>query len=174
MTSDGSPPISLFAQTTWIRGASRIDIVRLSTPRLGMDADAIWILGLRTAGVAHFVTLALACLTPIPPDWEKNLAALPEVHRRFSIAQNVFVGAVTAVAGLISLLFAPQLIEGTPLARVICACIACWWGGRFVVLPWLGAHRHLHTPFLRVGYACLLAECALYAGAYGFLSLRAA
>lgn len=137
-----------------------------------MDADALWILGLRMAGVFHFVTLGMAWFTPIPPDWEKNLATLPEIHRRFALAQNLFIGAVLAAAGLISLLFAPELTEGTPLARVICACIALWWGGRLVVLPWLGAHRCLHGPLLRVGYALLLVECALFTAAYGFLTFR--
>ncbi len=137
-----------------------------------MDADSLWILGLRTAGALHFVTLAFAWFTPIPPDWERNLATLPEVHRRFALAQNVFIGAVLAAAGLISLLFAPHLIEGTPLARVVCACIALWWGGRLVVLPWLGAHRCLNHRLLRIGYGLLLAECAIYTAAYGFLALR--
>lgn len=141
-------------------------------PPLGMDADTAWILGLRTAGALHFVTLALAWVTPIPPSWDQNLARLPEMHRRFALAQNFFIGAIIAAAGLISLLFAPHLIEGTPLARVICACIAAWWGGRLVVLPWLGAHRALSGPLLRTGYALLLAECALYAGAYGYLAIR--
>lgn len=132
----------------------------------------LWILFLRTAGIFHFVTLGLACLTPIPPNWEANLASLPDVHRRFAVAQNLFIGAVIAVCGLISLSFAPLLIEDTPLARVICACIALWWGGRLVVLPWLGAHRHLATPLLRIGFSLLLAECLLFAGAYGYLALR--
>ncbi len=94
------------------------------------------------------------------------------MHRRFVVAQNLFIGAVIAAAGLISLIFAPHLIEGTPLARVICACIAVWWGGRLGVLPWLGAHRCLRTPFLRIGYGLLLAQCALYAAAYGFLAVH--
>jgi len=138
-----------------------------------MPADSsLWILGLRTAGIFHFVTLALACVTPIPPNWDENLAKLPEVHRRFAIAQNVFIGATIAVSGLISLVFAPLLLEGTPLARVICTCIALWWGGRLVVLPWLGAHRHLTTAALRLGYPLLLVECATFAVAYGYLALR--
>ena len=31
-------------------------------------SDDLWILGLRAAGVFHFVTLAVACFTPIPPE----------------------------------------------------------------------------------------------------------
>lgn len=138
-----------------------------------MPADSsLWILGLRAAGLCHFATLALACVTPIPPNWEGNLAKLPEVHRRFAIAQNVFIGAIIASSGLISLVFAPLLLEGTTLARVICACIALWWGGRLVVLPWLGAHRHLTTAALRLGYALLLVECATFGLAYGYLALH--
>lgn len=131
-----------------------------------------WIIGLRVAGILHFVTLGLASVTPIPPHWDENLAKLPEVHRRFAIAQNVFIGCVIAVSGIISFCFAPLLVEGSPLARVICACVALWWGGRLVVLPWLQAHRYLETSALRIGYLLLLTECALYTLAYGFLALR--
>ena len=139
--------------------------------RMEIDTQA-WVLGLRAAGAFHFVTLALACVTPIPPDWEKNLSLLPEVHRRFAVAQNVFIGATIAVAGLVSLLFAHELVSGSTLARVICGAIALWWGGRLVVLPWLQAHRYLGSRWLRVGYALLLLECTFYAGAYGYLALR--
>jgi hypothetical protein len=138
-----------------------------------MEFDAhLWVQGLRAAGMLHFVTLALACVTPIPPDWEANLARLPEVHRRFAVAQNVFIGGVIAACGIVSLLFAPLLVEGSTLARVICAGIALWWGGRLFVLPWLGAHRFLKTKLLRVGYGLLLAECTLYFGGYTYLALR--
>lgn len=137
-----------------------------------MTTDSLFILGLRAAGVFHFVTLVLACFTPIPPDWEENLARLPEVHRRFAIAQNIFIGAVIAACGLISLTLAPLLVEGSTLARTICGCIALWWGGRLVVLPWLRAQRHLTTTWLRLGYALLLAQCAIYTVAYGYLAVR--
>lgn len=97
-----------------------------------------WIIpGLRVAGVLHFVTLAIAWFTPVPPDWEKNLALLPEVHRRFAVAQNVFIGLVLVFCGAVSLLFAPVLAGGEPGGRIVCAGIALWWGGRLVVLPWL-------------------------------------
>ena len=131
-----------------------------------------WIVGVRLAGVFHLVTLGCACFTPIPPGWDENLARLPEVHRRFAVAQNFFIGAVIAAGGIISLVFAPQLVAGSALARVICACLALWWGGRLGVLPWLGAHRHLQNTFLRVGYLLLLAECAIFASGYAFLALR--
>ncbi len=135
-------------------------------------SDSLLILGVRLAGVFHFVTLILACFTPIPPDWDKNLAALPPIHRRFAIAQNVSIGATIAVFGLISLLLAPDLVAGSRLARVLCGATALFWGGRLCVLPWLGVRPALTSPLFKAGYFLLLVECSLYAGLYGYLALR--
>lgn len=134
--------------------------------------DSLWILGVRLAGAFHLVTLTLACFTPIPPDWDKNLASLPPIHRRFAVAQNFSTGATIVVLGLFSLVFAPTLVAGSPLARALCGATALFWGGRFCVLPWLGVRPTLTSPLLRVGYALLLTQCALYAAAYAWLALR--
>ena len=133
-------------------------------------SDSDWILGVRLAGFFHFVTLGLACFTPIPPDWEASLARLPAIHRRFAIAQNFSIGAMIAVLGGFSLCFAPALVSGTPLARAVCGATALFWGGRLSVLPWLGVGPALTTPRLRLGYTLLLLECATYAAAYGWLA----
>lgn len=132
----------------------------------------LWIWGVRAAGVFHFVTLALAWRTPIPPDWERNLAALPDIHRRFAVAQNAAVGAVMAVFGAVCLGLAPELVAGAPTARAWSAAIALWWGGRLVVLPWLGVRPTLTTPWLRAGYRALQAECAAYAVLFAWLAVR--
>jgi len=137
-------------------------------------SDSLLILGVRLAGCLHFVTLVLACFTPIPPDWEKNLATLPPIHRRFAIAQNLSIGAMIAVLGLFSLAFASELVGGTPLARAVCAATALFWSGRAAVLPWLGVRPVLATPWLKLGYALLVTECVTYALAYGYLALRSA
>jgi len=134
--------------------------------------DSLLILGVRVAGGFHFVTLIFACFTPIPPNWGENLAALPPMHRRFALAQNISIGATIAVLGLLSLVFAPTLIAGSPLARAVCGITALFWGGRLVVLPWLGVRPALTTPLLRVGYRLLLVECAAYAAAYAYLALH--
>jgi hypothetical protein len=134
--------------------------------------DSLLILGVRLAGAFHFVTLALACFTPIPPDWEKNLAGLPLIHRRFAIAQYFSIGATIAALGLFSLMLAPELVAGSPLARAVCAATGLFWGGRLCVLPWLGVRPTLTTPWLKIGYVLLLAECTFYAAAYLYLAVR--
>lgn len=135
-------------------------------------SDSLLILGVRMAGGFHFVTLVLACFTPIPPDWDKSLATLPPIHRRFAVAQNVSIGAMIAVLGLFSLFFAPELVGGAPLARAVAGATALFWGGRLCVLPWLGVRPALTTPWLRLGYVLLIAECAVYAAVYAWLAVR--
>lgn len=134
-----------------------------------MNAEA-WVWAVRAAGVLHFTTVALAHFTPIPPRWDENLAALPDVHRRFAVAQNIFIGGVMVFAGMVSVLFAPELVSRTPLARAVCAGVALWWGGRLLVLPWLRVWPELRTSLLRVGFVLLHLECALFAAVYGWLA----
>jgi hypothetical protein len=134
--------------------------------------ESFWISGVRAAGLFHFLTVALAHFTPIPPGWDENLARLPDVHRRFAVAQNVFIGGVMIFAGAVSLLFARELVSGTTAARVVCAGIALWWLARLVVLPWLRVWPELRTPLLRGGFALLHAECATFAIVYGWLAVR--
>lgn len=135
-------------------------------------SDSLWILGVRLAGALHFVTLVMACFTPIPPGWDANLAKLPPLHRRFALAQNFSIGATIATLGLLSLLFAPDLVAGAPLARALCGVTALFWGGRALILPWIGVRPALPTPLLRFGFTLLVAECITYALAYGWLALR--
>lgn len=138
-----------------------------------MEPDAsFWTLAVRAAGAAQLATLGLAWFTAFPPDWEANLARLPEVHRRFAVAQNQFLGGVSAFLGLVSLGAAPLLLDGSPLARLICGGTTLWWAGRLLVLPWLGARRHLATPLHRAGYRLVLTECLAMAVGYGYLALR--
>lgn len=134
--------------------------------------DSLWIGAVRAAGACHLITLVLACFTPIPENWDANLAALPEVHRRFSVAQNFAIGATIAFCGLVSLVFAPVLVKADLAARILCAGIALWWGGRLVILPWLRVGALLKTPLLRVGFVLLHLECAAFAAGYGWLALR--
>lgn len=130
----------------------------------------VWVV--RATGALHFVALVLACLTPIPPHWERNLAQLPDVHRRFAVAQNIFIGGVIAVAGLICLVFARELVDGSRLARGVCAVIALWWGARLIVLPYLKATPHLSTPLLKLGFVLLCLQCAATAIGFSWLALR--
>ena len=134
--------------------------------------DSFWITGVQIAGACHILTVGLAHFTPIPSDWDENLARLPELHRRFAIAQNLFIGGVMVFAGVVSLFFAHELVSGSTAARILCAGIALWWVARLVVLFWLRVGPALRSGLLRIGFAFLCTECALFGLAYGWLALR--
>ena len=127
---------------------------------------------LQAAGGCHFITLVCACCTPIPRNWELNLAALPLVHRRFAVAQNLAVGAVIAFCGAVSLFAARELLSGSLLARFACAGIGLWWGGRLFILPWLRVWPELRSNLLRAAFVLLHLECALFASGYLYLAVR--
>lgn len=130
------------------------------------------ILGVRAAGAFHLITLVVACFTPIPANWGANLRLLPEIHRRFALAQNVAIGGVIAFLGVVCLCFAPTLVEGSTGGRILCAAVSLWWGGRLVILPWLGVRVQLTNTVLRLGFVCLVAECAFNAVAFAWLAGR--
>jgi hypothetical protein len=135
-------------------------------------SDEAWLLGVRVAGLFHFVTLGLACFTPIPRDWDAGLAALSPVHRRFAIAQNAAVGAVLVFFGYVALFHARVLLEGSTGGRLLATAAALWWGGRVLLLPWLRVGGELTTRWLRLGFGLLVAQCTIYALAFGWLALR--
>jgi hypothetical protein len=110
---------------------------------------------------------------PLVPSGRLILARLTPIHRRFAIAQNVFIGGVMIFAGIVSLVCPSELTSGTSSARIVCAGIALWWGARWVVLPWLRVGPELRTRRLRIGFVLLHVECAAFAVLYGWLALRA-
>lgn len=137
-----------------------------------MPAAEFWIIAVRSAGVGQLVTVALAHGTPIPQTWDQGLALLSEVHRRFAMAQNLFIGGVMVFSGAVAVAFAPELTSGMPLARGVCAGMATWWGGRLVVLPWLRVGGELRTWWLKLGFAALHVECAAFGLGFGWLAVR--
>jgi hypothetical protein len=135
-------------------------------------SDTALILAVRAAGAFHLVTLVAACFTPIPANWNENLARLPESHRRFAVAQNFSIGATIAFCGIICLFFAPTLIDGSVGSRIVGSGIALLWGGRVIVLQWLSVWQQLSGGFWKTGFVLLQLECVAYALGFGWLALR--
>lgn len=137
-----------------------------------MTSTELWIAAVRVAGACQLGTVALALVTPVPRDWDAGLRRLSDVHRRFAIAQNIFIGGTMVFSGIVALALAPALVAGTPLARVVCAGMAAWWAGRLCVLPWLRVGPELHTSLLRVGFMFLHLECACFGAGFAWIAVR--
>jgi hypothetical protein len=55
--------------------------------------------------------------------------------------------------GLLSVLFAGELVTGTPLARGVCLFIALFWAARLIVQFFVfDAKPYLNSAFLKAGY----------------------
>jgi hypothetical protein len=74
--------------------------------------------------------------------------------------------------GLISLLNAPELANGSGLARSVCGYIAVFWGIRLALQFILDVQDQLSTWWLKLGYYALTILFASFTLLYGFAALR--
>lgn len=95
---------------------------------------------MRAAGWAQLALAAGSLLIPKTLGWREETARLSPLTRRvfwvyaaYIFASNVAFGAVSA--------FAPDtLLDGSPLARMVCLFVTGWWGARLVTqIAWFHA-----------------------------------
>ena len=79
---------------------------------------------------AQFVLVPLVAITL----FAVLVTAAVALRKRADYHKRLMTLAMIAVLGLVSLGFAPELVAGSTLARVLCAMTALFWGGRAVVL----------------------------------------
>lgn len=122
---------------------------------------------IRIAGVCHFGVLAAAALVPTRLSWKVELARLPKLQRQMYWVYGGYVVLAIVAFGTISVLLAPDLAGGTPLARALAGYMAVFWGIRVTLQAVFDAKPHLTTWWLRLGYHALtlifLAFTTIYA-----------
>jgi len=107
------------------------------------------------AGVGQ-ILLALASLAiPKVLDWRRETAKLEPLTRQVFWTYSGYIWGTNVCFGLLSSLAPAWLLDGSPLARAVCAYIALYWGARVIVQ--LGFFRK-HTP---PGFLPRLAEWVL-------------
>jgi len=113
-------------------------------------------LALYFGGLCHFGILIASALTPGALNWRDHLATLPVLLRQMFWVYGAFIVLMIVSFGLITVFLAPELADGSPVARAFCGMVAVFWVARlgvqfFVFDP---------TPFLtrlvyKVGYHLL-------------------
>lgn len=122
---------------------------------------------LLAAGLGHFAILIASAMVPRVLDWRANLAALPPFLRRLFWVYGVFIVLVILGFGTLTLLNAPAMAAGDPVARSLCAFIAVFWLARLAV-QWFvfDATPFLTNAWLAAGYHTLtvafIGLCVLY------------
>jgi hypothetical protein len=75
-------------------------------------------------GAGHLITVAIAHFTPVPPGLGQEPGRAPGGGSRSY--RTCIIGFTIIFAGVVSLLFAPELVSGSTGGRIVCAGIALW------------------------------------------------
>lgn len=104
-------------------------------------------------GILHFGILLASATVPKVLDWKASLNKLDGLSRQLVWVHGAFIVLVIIGFGLLSVLFAGELVTGTALSRGVCLFIALFWAARLIVQFFVfEARPYLKTTFLKFGY----------------------
>lgn len=124
------------------------------------------------AGAGQLAVPIASALVPLRLKWKTELNVLPRLHRQLFWVYGGYVVLAIVAFGLISLLNARELANGSGLARGVCGYIAVFWGIRLVLQTALDVQEHLTAWWLKVGYHVLTVLFASFTLIYGYAALR--
>lgn len=120
-------------------------------------------------GILHFGILLASAMVPKVLDWKGSLEKLDGLSRQIVWVHGIFIVIVIIAFGLLSVLYAGELVAGTPLARGMCLFVSFFWGARLIVLfVVFDARPYLKTTFLKAGYHGLTVVFFYHTAVYGY------
>jgi hypothetical protein len=124
---------------------------------------------LRAAGVLHFGVLTASALVPRGLNWRENLASLHPFLRRMFWVYGIFIVLVIVSFGTLTLVHAPAMSAGDPVARWLCGFIALFWAARLIVQIFVfDARPFLTNWFYKMGYHALTVVFIYFVAVYGY------
>lgn len=85
------------------------------------------------AGLTQIAIASSSLFIPRLLGWREETALLRPLTRQLFWTYAVYIFSMNLAFGALSLLAPRALIEGTTLARAVCAFIAAYWTGRIVL-----------------------------------------
>jgi len=85
------------------------------------------------AGAGQLGLAAASLAIPRVLRWREETARMGSLTRQVFWTYAVYIWATNVAFGLLSLLAAPALLDGSALARAVTGFIALYWGGRLAV-----------------------------------------
>lgn len=129
----------------------------------------IWLLYL--GAVTHFGVLIASALAPRALNWQHHLGDLPRLLRQMFWVYGLFIVLMIVGFGTLTVLHAPAMAAGDPVARSLCGFIAVFWGARLAVqLVVFDAEPFLTCPLYRYGYRALTLVFVYLTSVYGFVA----
>jgi hypothetical protein len=123
------------------------------------------------AGVGQLV-LALGSLAiPLVLGWREHTAALPNLTRQVFWTYAGYIWATNVSFGLLSALAPGALLDGSLLARCVCAFITLYWGARVVIqFTYFDRSEAPQGPIYTLGEAALVLLFVSLTAIYGSIS----
>ncbi len=126
----------------------------------------------RIGGVLQLGILIASALVPSVLDWRAQLRPLDKLFRQLIWVHGAFIVLVIVGFGVLSILLAGPMTDGSPLARGVCALIAFFWTARLAVQFFVfDARPYLTRPLLAIGYRGLTATFLYLSIAFGLAAV---
>jgi len=124
-------------------------------------------IALYIAGAGQLGILAASAMVPRVLDWRTALASLHPFLRRLFWVYGVFIVLTITALGTLTLLHAPAMAAGEPVARSVAAFTLVFWTARLIV-QWtvFDARPFLTNGWLKFGYHVLTAAFVALTGVY--------
>ncbi len=87
---------------------------------------------LRIAGALLLALAAMHMFLPRQLDWKNDMAKVSLANRQIFFVHVFFIALFVTLTGILSLCFAPALLEKTMLSRVVLVGLIVFWAARFV------------------------------------------
>ena len=124
------------------------------------------------AGFAQLGVLIASALVPLRLSWRASLANLPNLHRQLYWIYGGYVVLGIIANGLLAIVNADALAEGSLLARCVCGAIATFWGVRLSLQAVLDVREHLTAWWLHAGYHLLTVLFACFTLIFGYAAVH--
>jgi hypothetical protein len=136
--------------------------------------DALVVAG----GAGQLVLAAASLAIPRALGWRDQTARLRPLTRQVFWTYAAYIWSFNVCFGAISVLAPGLLLDGSPLARLVCAFIGVYWGARLLVqLVWFDrsdAPAGLRYKLAEAGLVALFASLTTIYGAAAWLTGAAA
>lgn len=126
-------------------------------------------LALRGAGAGHLALCVGSLFIPSALGWKQGLATAPTLIRQMFWVYAAYVLGFHLCFGLIGLFGTQLLLDGSPLAALVCGFVCVYWAARLAVqFLYFDRKAMPQAPVHRFGEVALVLAFASFAGVFGW------
>ena len=129
----------------------------------------LWIV---LAGIGQLGLAAGSLAIPRVLGWREETQRLTRLTRQVFWTYSIYIWGTNVCMGALSALAPSWLLDGTPLARAVCAYTVLYWGARLVLQLFCYDRTVVTTVFLRLAEVALAVLFLFFTVTYGFLLFR--